>query len=183
MVHIISAFHCCQQHVHPTTKNIAILLNSSHRRQTTTSNVGINARSRRGRRSGMKLKSSSFSNYINNNSQLEEQQQEEQKQKQKEVTIRLTDSGKEVTLISRTVPILNFSVTVWEWKNSAEVVNAYWEAQGQVMTSFGTTQQKPLLDPFGLVSWPGSVLAARELCKHAEIAVKNKNVVVLGAVS
>jgi hypothetical protein len=162
---------------------MAFLLDSSHRRQTTTSNVG-NTRSRRGRRLlGIKLrsKSSSSSNNINNNSQLEKHQEEEQKQK--EVTIRLTDSGKEVTLISRTVPILNFSVTVWEWKNSAEVVNAYWEAQGQVMTSFGTTQQKPLLDPFGLVSWPGSVLAARELCKHAEIAVKNKNVVVLGAVS
>ena len=167
---------------------MAFLLDSSHRRQITTSNVG-HKRSRRGRRLlGMKLKSrskssSSFNN-INNNSQLEKHQhQEQEEQKPKEATIRLTDSGKEVTLISRTVPILNFSVTVWEWKNSAEVVNAYWEAQGQVMTSFGTTQQKPLLDPFGLVSWPGSVLAARELCKHAEIAVKNKNVVVLGAVS
>jgi len=46
-----------------------------------------------------------------------------------EATIRLAESGKEVTLISRTIPVFpNASVTVWEWKNSATVVNAYWEA-------------------------------------------------------
>ena len=38
-----------------------------------------------------------------------------------------------------------------------------------------------MLDPFGLVSWPGSVLAASELCRHNETAVKDRNVVVLGA--
>jgi len=38
-----------------------------------------------------------------------------------------------------------------------------------------------MLDPFGLVLWPGSVLAARELYKHAETAVVNRSVVVLGA--
>mmetsp|Transcript_54496 Transcript_54496/g.61656 ORF Transcript_54496/g.61656 Transcript_54496/m.61656 type:complete len:336 (+) Transcript_54496:90-1097(+) len=108
--------------------------------------------------------------------------QKEQEQYQEEVTIRLTNSGKKVALISRTVTILDFSVTVWEWKDPAQVVNAYWEAQRQIMmtASFGSSQNS-LLDPFGLVSWPGAVLASRELCLHAENAVKNKNVVVLGA--
>ena len=113
------------------------------------------------------------------------QQQRQQQRKlplRQETVIRLAESGKEVTLISRTVPIFpNTSITVWEWKNSATVVNAYWEAQGrQVMATVGSPQ-KPMLDPFGLVSWPGSVLAARELYKHAETAVANRNVVILGA--
>jgi predicted nicotinamide N-methyase len=97
-----------------------------------------------------------------------------------EATIRLAESGKEATLISRTLPVFpNASVTVWEWKNSARVVNAYWEAQGQIMATISPS--KPMLDPFGLVSWPGSVLAARELYTHAEEAVLNQNVVILGA--
>lgn len=98
----------------------------------------------------------------------------------KEATIRLTESGKEATLVSRTFPVFpdGSSVTVWEWKNSAKVVNAYWDAQGQIMA---TANQKPMLDPFGLVSWPGSVLAARELYLHAEEAVVNQTVVVFGA--
>ena len=95
-----------------------------------------------------------------------------------ETTIRSSQSGKEITLISRTLPVFpNASVTVWELKNSAKVVNAFWEAQGDVIA----TPQRRMLDPFGLVTWPGSVLAARELLEHAEIAVRNRRVVVLGA--
>jgi len=93
----------------------------------------------------------------------------------RETTIRLMENGREANLISRTVPIRsNFSVTVWEWKNSARVVNDYWEAHAE-------ESPETLLDPFGLVSWPGSVLAARELCKHSQDAVYNRTVVVLGA--
>ena len=100
--------------------------------------------------------------------------------RRREATIRLKESGKEATLISRSLPVFpdGTCVTVWEWKNSAKVVNAYWDAQGQIMA---TANRKPMLDPFGLVSWPGSVLAARELHKHAEEAVLNKTVVVFGA--
>ena len=100
--------------------------------------------------------------------------------RRREATIRLKESGKEATLISRTLPVFpnGASITVWEWKNSAKVVNAYWDAQGQIMA---TANRKPMLDPFGLVSWPGSVLAARELYQHAQEAVLNKTVVVLGA--
>ena len=102
-------------------------------------------------------------------------------QPRQEATIRLAESGKEATLVSRTLPVFpNASVTVWEWKNSARVVNAYWEAQGQIMATISPSS-KPMLDPFGLVSWPGSVLAARELYAHAEEAVSNQNVVILGA--
>lgn len=109
-------------------------------------------------------------------------QHQQQPQPRKEATIRLTESGKDATLISRTLPILpDVSITVWEWKDSARVVNAYWEAQGQTMMMGAATKSKPLLDPFGLVTWPGSVLAARELHKHAATAVRDQTVVVLGA--
>jgi predicted nicotinamide N-methyase len=100
-----------------------------------------------------------------------------------EATIRLAESGREATLVSRTLPVFaNASITVWEFKNSAKVVNAYWDAQGQAMATLGGgNRNNRVLDPFGLVSWPGSVLAARELHKHAEAAVRNRNVVVFGA--
>ena len=105
---------------------------------------------------------------------------DQQPVRRKEATIRLAESGKEATLVSRTFPVFpdGTSATVWEWKNSAKVVNAYWDAQGQVMAM---VNQKPMLDPFGLVSWPGSVLAARELYQNAEEAVVNQTVVVFGA--
>ena len=100
--------------------------------------------------------------------------------RRREATIRLKESGKEATLVSRTIPVFpnGATITVWEWKNSAKIVNAYWDAQGQIMA---TANRKPMLDPFGLVLWPGSVLAARELYQHAEDAVVNKTVVVFGA--
>jgi predicted nicotinamide N-methyase len=42
-------------------------------------------------------------------------------------------------------------------------------------------QRPPLLDPFGLMAWPGSVRAAQELCRHAERTVQDRHVVILGA--
>jgi predicted nicotinamide N-methyase len=38
-----------------------------------------------------------------------------------------------------------------------------------------------LLDPFGLVSWPGSVVAAQALQRHAMDVVKQQRVLILGA--
>jgi predicted nicotinamide N-methyase len=88
--------------------------------------------------------------------------------------------------MSRTLPILSdFSVTVWEWKQPAQVVNDYWETQGRLLSesfsSRSSSSHNVVLDPFGLVTWPGSVKAAQELHRHAEIAVKDKHVVVFGA--
>ncbi|KAG7362662.1 lysine methyltransferase [Nitzschia inconspicua] len=124
----------------------------------------------------------------------QQQQQQQQQCFRKERTIRLPKSGREVTLISRTLPIdsnLLQNITVWEWKNPSEVVNAYWDAQTHQMTtmtasSSAFTSKDPssnapsLLDPFGLMTWPGSVKAAQELCRHID-AVQGRHVVVLGA--
>jgi predicted nicotinamide N-methyase len=93
-----------------------------------------------------------------------------------EQTIHLSHCGTETTLISRNVPITkNLTITVYEMKEPAEEVNAYWD----VITT--TIRDSNILDPFGIVTWPGSVKAAQELVEKAKSAVKDKTVVVLGA--
>jgi predicted nicotinamide N-methyase len=89
-------------------------------------------------------------------------------------------SGNEARLLSRTVEIFpEWRITVWEWEKPAEVVDTYWQAQARIADS-GTREKGKLLDPFGLVLWPGSVVAAQELKAHSH-TVRNKNVLVLGA--
>jgi predicted nicotinamide N-methyase len=96
-------------------------------------------------------------------------------------TIRLASSGNKATLLSRTLPIVSSnedrSITVWEWEYPAQVVESYWEAQRQ---NDVLVRDSRLLDPFGLVSWPGSVVAAQALQQHPEV-VKDQSVLVLGA--
>lgn len=104
----------------------------------------------------------------------------------------LEKGKKEANIISRTVPITSdWSITVWELENPSDVVETYWEVeqQGQVLISDcdqkdpGTVETKPskkLLDPFGLVVWPGSVVAAQELLQQKGV-IENKRVLILGA--
>ena len=101
--------------------------------------------------------------------------------------ISLKESGREVTLLSRPLEITpDWTITVWEWENPSEIVESYWEAQqrqnGNLLFQDSTdTNDKKLLDPFGLVTWPGSVVAAREMQKHQNSAVANKICLILGA--
>jgi predicted nicotinamide N-methyase len=98
-----------------------------------------------------------------------------------DVTLPDTADTKRVPLISRTISIHDrLNITVWERKDPSEIMGAYWEAQSTNLEGIRQSQQK-LLDPFGLVSWPGSVKAAQELCRRAETAVKDRHVVVVGA--
>lgn len=95
-------------------------------------------------------------------------------------SIRLPTSGNEATLLSRTVPITTeCSLTVWEWENPAQVIESYWEAQRQ--NDVLVRDSRKLLDPFGIVSWPGSVVAAQELHRHAAEAVQDRSVLIVGA--
>ena len=65
---------------------------------------------------------------------------------------------------------------MWEWEKPAAVVESYWEnSENQRGKGIGK-----VLDPFGLVSWPGSVVAAQELKLHRD-RVKSKCVLILGA--
>ena len=92
----------------------------------------------------------------------------------------------QATILSRTVPIdTDWTIKVWEWEKPSAVIETYWQAeqQGLALTgssSFSSSNASPLLDPFGLVCWPGSVVAAQELKAHQEW-IQGKQVVVLGA--
>ena len=94
------------------------------------------------------------------------------------------DHGKEACIVSRTVRITeDWDITVWEWEKTASVVETYWAVQNQglALTEAPRIPQKPaLLDPFGLVSWPGAVVAVQELYQRPQV-VKGKKVLIVGA--
>ena len=74
--------------------------------------------------------------------------------------------GKKASVLSRTVQIASdWKVTVYEWEKPAAVVETYWqvEQQGLALTPTLSQSGAPLLDPFGLVCWPGAVVAAQEM--------------------
>jgi predicted nicotinamide N-methyase len=104
-------------------------------------------------------------------------------------------------MISRTVPITShWNITVWEWEKPAAIIESYWDAHGRMLGSLGSgTSINPtnsggggdgnrLLDPFGLVTWPGAIVAAQELLRIQEqqrqpsrTMLENQTVLVLGA--
>jgi len=116
-----------------------------------------------------------------------------------------------VSVLSRTLSIApDFDITVYEWEKPATVVETYWQAVEQQkdllldddsisdqtsksvikdVTKKHDNEQKEttvkpkrqMLDPFGLVTWPGSIVAVRELRKHAKEVVRDKRVLLLGA--
>ncbi|GKY98773.1 hypothetical protein MPSEU_000833500 [Mayamaea pseudoterrestris] len=114
-------------------------------------------------------------------------------------------SPKQARIRSRDVNVSSdFSVTVWEWEKPAAVVETYWQVQQQGLALTKThhgkaaranqnktrssnrqqqQQQQQMLDPFGLVTWPGSVVAVQELLlqQHELLSVRNRTVLVLGA--
>ena len=51
----------------------------------------------------------------------------------------------------------------------------YWNSQSDIVSRL-----ENLLDPFGLVAWPGSVVAAQEMLKYKE-NIEDSTVLVLGA--
>ena len=86
-------------------------------------------------------------------------------------------SGTFAHLISRTVPIeVDWNITVWEWECPSAIVESYWETQHSAVVR----NERGQLDPFGLVSWPGSVGAAQEIRKWRHV-IENKTVLILGA--
>jgi predicted nicotinamide N-methyase len=75
-----------------------------------------------------------------------------------------------VPIISRNVPLLSkWDLTVWELEKPTFHMERYWKEHPGAE-----------VDPFGLVAWPGSVVAAEQLVNHQEL-VQNKQVLVLGA--
>mmetsp|Transcript_18598 Transcript_18598/g.27648 ORF Transcript_18598/g.27648 Transcript_18598/m.27648 type:complete len:300 (-) Transcript_18598:31-930(-) len=90
-------------------------------------------------------------------------------------TIKLKNTGKDIEIIPRTVCIDDdWNITVWERYKPSEIVEQYWYC------SISTNDQE-ILDPFGLVAWPGSVVAAQELKKRQDHIRNSSRVLVLGA--
>mmetsp|Transcript_12481 Transcript_12481/g.25924 ORF Transcript_12481/g.25924 Transcript_12481/m.25924 type:complete len:355 (-) Transcript_12481:117-1181(-) len=82
-------------------------------------------------------------------------------------------------IISRTVPLGIFldegeeiSATVWEVEHPSEMMEMWWSA--------GASDKGKIGDPFGVVMWPGSILAAQEMARHRDV-VAGKTVLLLGA--
>ena len=89
-------------------------------------------------------------------------------------TRRLTlDNGKEIPIRSRLVPLTSsWNVTIWELDQPADIMSHYWSVSQQ-------TQQQTL-DPFGLVLWPGSVVAAQTMLQ-LQARLKGKTILIVGA--
>jgi predicted nicotinamide N-methyase len=107
-------------------------------------------------------------------------------QERKRRRIKLAGSGKYAHLRSRTLVISpdDWTITVWEWEQPAKVVESYWENQAAQIGASGleeTSSSSRVLDPFGLVSWPGSVVAAQALQSESSLAVQGRSVLILGA--
>lgn len=94
-------------------------------------------------------------------------------------------------MICRTIPISSeLNVTVTEWKEPAATINAYWESEqllpdklhdeNTLAAKNGEEMVGNGIDPFGLVLWPGAVVAAKELLQHDNF-IKNKKILILGA--
>ncbi len=79
-----------------------------------------------------------------------------------------------VPIISRTIQIADdMDVTVWEMEKPSEIIQEWWSIDESERTS-------RVGDPFGVIMWPGSILASRELMKQQQ-TVSNATVLVLGA--
>lgn len=97
-----------------------------------------------------------------------------------------------VAIVSRTVPITNiWNITVWEWETPAPLVEDYWSAHEEDLhhqhynnqrkqQSTKITSKTDLLDPFGLITWPGAVVAVQELLQEQHL-IQNATVLVLGS--
>jgi predicted nicotinamide N-methyase len=74
----------------------------------------------------------------------------------------------------RVVPIdSDWNITVWEYAEPASVIEHYWANVHQ------QGNQTTTLDPFGIVMWPGSVVAALEMKRRK--VVQGQHVLILGA--
>ena len=88
-----------------------------------------------------------------------------------------------VPIISRTIPIeikdrddvKRLDVTVWEMDKPSDLIQEWWSIED-------SERSARVGDPFGVVMWPGSILASKELMKqHIHQNITNATVLILGA--
>ena len=94
---------------------------------------------------------------------------------------RRTKLNGKLPILSRKVPLGipdddgngELSVTIWEVENPSSTIELWW--------SSGDADREKMGDPFGVVMWPGSVLAAKEMHARRRDDILGKTVLVLGA--
>mmetsp|Transcript_14673 Transcript_14673/g.17076 ORF Transcript_14673/g.17076 Transcript_14673/m.17076 type:complete len:331 (-) Transcript_14673:239-1231(-) len=86
-----------------------------------------------------------------------------------------------IPIMSRTVPI-NVDdipyITIWELQKPSKLMEMWWSADLDSASS--VVSKEKIGDPFGVVMWPGSILASRVLAHH-KTEVLNSTVLILGA--
>lgn len=100
-----------------------------------------------------------------------------QDEKAKPKTMKL--DGK-IPVRSRSVPIDTTEVDtiqIWELEEPSKLMEMWWSAD---LDPSATVKKEKIGDPFGVIMWPGSILASKELVKHRD-QVANSTVLVLGA--
>ena len=79
-----------------------------------------------------------------------------------------------VPIISRTINIAeNMNVTIWELERPSSLIQEWWSLDEN-------ERESRVGDPFGVVMWPGSIVASKELMKQQK-NVLNAEVLILGA--
>lgn len=80
------------------------------------------------------------------------------------------------------IPPFPWNITVWEYDRVSSQVESYWE-ESATNHHPPTSPRNKRLDPFGLVCWPGAVVAVQELLHHDQYQryVTNQRVVIWGA--
>ena len=86
-----------------------------------------------------------------------------------------------IPVISRDIPISTEeieSVTIWELEKPSKLMEMWWSSD--LDRGAAAVKKEKIGDPFGVVMWPGSILASKELVKRQD-SVQNSTVLVLGA--
>lgn len=85
-----------------------------------------------------------------------------------------------IPIVSRKIPIGSEGideVTVWELDNPSKLMEMWWSAD--LDPASAPIKKEKIGDPFGVIMWPGSILASKELARHQK-EVFNSTVLVLG---
>jgi len=69
------------------------------------------------------------------------------------------------------------TITIWELEEPSKLMEMWWSAD---LDPSSAVKKEKIGDPFGVIMWPGSILASKELVKHRDQVV-NSTVLVLGA--
>ena len=86
-----------------------------------------------------------------------------------------------IPVISRQIPINTDEIediTIWELQKPSKLMEMWWSAD--LDPSAAAVKKDKIGDPFGVIMWPGSILASKELVKRRH-DVENSTVLVLGA--